>query len=121
MDDSRSSSNSSDDFTTNIGEQIEINQDLKQMDAEPSKPMKKRERREIMSNKLVMVFDQSNISYRDAVHILITAAKAFELNTKNFVINISSIHRYYENIRKKSAEDLIESFKESDLDAIAIR
>ena len=54
---------------------------------------------------------------RDAVHILIAAAKAFELDIKNLV---KTDHRYCENIWKKTAEDLKERFKEPELDATII-
>ena len=70
------------------------------MEAGPSKPMKKRGSREIMSTELVAVFDRCKISDRKVVYILIAVVDAFELDVKFFVNNNSTIHRYHENRKK---------------------
>lgn len=76
-----------------------------------------------MTAKLVAVFDRCKVSDRDAVHILITATEAFELDVESLVINRSihrSIHRYREHSRKETAKIVKNLFKENDLDAVVV-
>lgn len=117
-----SSSSRADEVTVddvNVQEQAEYF-DLLQMESGASKPKKRRGRREIMTAKLVAVFDRCKVSDRDAVHILIAAAEAFEFDIESLVINRSSIRRHREHSRKEAAETLKKLFKESDLDAVVV-
>ncbi|KMQ85762.1 adenylate kinase 9-like protein [Lasius niger] len=87
-----SSSSTADEVTVdevNVQEQAE-HFDLLQMESGPSKPKKRRGRREIMTAKLVAVFDRCKI------------------------------RRHREHSRKETAETLKKLFKESDLDAVVV-
>lgn len=54
--------------------------------------------------------DKCEVSDRNALHILIATAEAFELDLNDLIINRSSIHRTREQLRSEHAKNLGEAF-----------
>lgn len=71
----------------------------------------KRGSKNFITPKLVASLDRCQLSVRDSVYILHAVIEALGLNTAEFVINKSSIHRIRKNNRKKSAESIKVAFQ----------
>ncbi|XP_031781453.1 uncharacterized protein LOC116416627 [Nasonia vitripennis] len=71
---------------------------------ESTPPLKRRTTEPIMIAQLATVLDKCKISKRDVMHLLMAAAEAFSINTRNLVLNTSSIHRACQNFRKERYE-----------------
>lgn len=64
--------------------------------------------------------DKCRVSDRDAVHLLVAAAEAFGQDSKDFVINRSSIRRCRERLRRERAETIQQQFGSFELQAVVV-
>lgn len=69
-----------------------------------------------ITTKLVAALDKCKLSDRDSVHILMATAEALGLNTKDLVINRSSIRRYRQKLREERALAIKSNHKELQLE-----
>lgn len=59
---------------------------------------------DVMTERVVMAFNDAGVSYRQSVHLIAAIAEALGYDLKDVITNKSGYHRRRQNIRKELAE-----------------
>lgn len=83
-------------------------------------PKKRRPSQHVLTEKLVMLLDRCNISDRNAMRVIYTAAEAFSVNTSNIFLSRSTIRNQRQFLRQQRAEKIKNRFKNKELEGTVV-
>lgn len=74
----------------------------------------------IMTEEVVEVFDDCQISYRKSVRIIAVIAQALNFNLETLILNLTSFYQIRKNVRKKKAEKIKQLFEAEKIDHVTV-
>ena len=78
----------------------------------PSRVIKKRGRKNVLTPNLVATLDTAKVSVRKATAVVSASASAMGISTANINVNKSSLHRAKTRLRKENAQTVKDNFKQ---------